>query len=344
MKKITILFLLSFCSLLGQTKHQNSLDAIFDDLEKAGQAMGGISIYEDGKEVYQKSFGFAIIDQKIKSTSTTQYRIGSVTKMYTAAIIIQLIEEGKLKQDTPLNTFFPKLPNAEKITVKNLLKHQSGLFNITEDEDFTTWMIKPQSRVKMIHRMTKNGVIFEPGTDTAYCNTNYILLAYIAEDIEDTSFHDIVDDRLVRPLELKLTRIGTDPPKGAQEAVSYQRIDDQWEVVTDYTDMSAPGGAGAIISTPSDVNLFTTALYKGKLMSQASYQQMTDVSTGMGMGLGGMPIMGMQAYGMSGQIDGFRSLSIFFPEKGVSMTIVTNAYETSLQEIMMKVLQTYFKK
>ena len=264
--------------------------------------------------------------------------------MYTATIIIQLIEEGKLKLDTPANTFFPELPNGEKITIKNLLKHQSGLFNITEDEDFTTWMVKPQSRPKMIGRMVKNGIIFEPGTDTSYCNTNYILLAYIAEDIEDAPFHDIVQDRLVRPLELKLTRIGTDRPKGAQEAVSYQRIDDQWKVVTDYTDMSAPGGAGAIISAPADVNQFTTALYKGRLMSQASYQQMTDVSTGMGMGLGGMPIMGIQAYGMSGQIDGFKSLSIFFPEKEVSITIVSNAYETSLQEIMMQVLQTYFGK
>ena len=344
MKKITILFLLSFCSLLGQTEHQHSLDAIFDDLEKAEQAMGGISIYEDGKEVYQKSFGFANIEQKIKSTPTTEYRIGSVTKMYTAAIIIQLIEEGKLKLDTPANTFFPELPNGEKITIRNLLKHQSGLFNITEDEDFTTWMIQPQSRPKMIGRMVKNGVIFEPGTDTSYCNTNYILLAYIAEDIEKTSFHDIVQARLVRPLELKLTRIGTESPKGAQEAVSYQRIDDQWEVVTDYTDMSAPGGAGAIVSTPSDVNVFTTALYKGMLMSQASYQQMTDVSSGMGMGLGGAPIMEMQGYGMSGQIDGFKSLAIFFPEKEVSITIVSNAYETSLQEIMMQVLQTYFGK
>ncbi len=344
MKKITMLFLLSFYALLGQTKSPNSLDAIFDDLEKAEKAMGGISIYEDGKEVYQKSFGFANIDQKIKSTSTTQYRIGSVTKMYTAAIIIQLIEEGKLQLNTPLQTFFPKLPNGEKITIKNLLKHQSGLFNITEDDDFTTWMVQPQSRVKMIERMVKNGVIFEPGADTSYCNTNYILLAYIAEDVEDASFYDIVQDRLVEPLKLKLTRIGTESPKGVQEAVSYQRIDDQWEVVTDYTDMSAPGGAGAIISTPSDVNLFTTALYKGKLMSQTSYQQMTDVSTGMGMGLGGAPIMDMQGYGMSGQIDGFKSLAIFFPEKKVSITIVSNAYETSLQEIMMQVLQAYFEK
>jgi len=343
MKKITFLFLISFGSLLSQTKQQDSLDAIFNDLEKSELAMGGISIYEAGKEVYQKSFGFANIEQSVKSTSTTQYRIGSVTKMYTATIIIQLIEEGKLTLETPISTFFPVLPNGSKITVKNLLKHQSGLFNITEDEDFTTWMLKPQSRVKMIDRMVKNGVVFEPGTDTVYSNTNYILLAYIAEDMEARPFHDIVQDRVVRPLDLKRTRIGIESPKGVQEAVSYHRIEDQWKVVTDYTDMSAPGGAGAIVSTPSDVSLFTTALYQGKLISQASYQQMIDVSTGMGMGLGGGPIMEMQGYGMSGQIDGFKSMAIFFPEKEVSITIVSNAYETSLQEIMMQVLQVYFK-
>lgn len=343
MKKITLLFLLVFYSIIGQNQDQSELDAIFDTLETTAQGMGGISIYEEGKEVYQKSFGYANIDQKIKGTKTTQYRIGSVTKMYTAAIIIQLVEEGKLHMDTPLSTFFPKLPNASKITIKNLLKHQSGLFNITEDEHFTTWMYKPQTRVKMIKRMADNGVIFEPGTDTSYCNTNYILLAYVSEEATGKSLYDMIQDRLVTPLKLDITRIGTDMPQGTQEAVSYQRVDEDWEMVSQYTDMSAPTGAGAIISTPSEVNIFTNALYTGTLMSQTSYEQMTDVSTGMGMGLGGAPIMGMKGYGMSGQIDGFKSLAIFFPEKKVSITLVANAYDGSLQEIMMRVLQTYFK-
>lgn len=342
MKKITFLFLLSFYSLFGQIHQQDKLDVIFNSLETADQAMGGISIYESGKEVYQKSFGYANREQEIASKSTTQYRIGSVTKMYTSIIIIQLAEEGKLTMDTTLNTFFPKLPNASKITIKNLLKHQSGLFNITEDEDFTTWMLQPQSKVKMMDRMIKNGVIFEPGTDTSYCNTNYILLAYIAEEVTGKNFYTIVQDRLVKPLELKRTRVGTEMPKGEEEAVSYHRANEEWELVTQYTDMSAPTGAGAIISIPSEVNMFTTAIYEGDLISKSSYEQMTDVSTGMGMGLGGMPIMGMQAYGMSGQIDGFKSLAIFFPEQKTSMTILANGYETSLQEVMMQVLQAYF--
>lgn len=343
MKKITILFLLSFCSIIGQNKNQSELDTIFKTLETTAQGMGGISIYENGKEVYQKSFGYANIDQKIKGNNVTQYRIGSVTKMYTATIIIQLVEEGKLQMDTPLSTFFPKLPNASKITIKNLLKHQSGLFNITEDEHFTTWMYEPQTRVKMIDRMANHSIIFEPGSDTSYCNTNYILLAYVAEEVTGKSLYDIVQDRLVKPLQLDITRIGTDMPQGNQEAVSYQRVDETWELVSQYTDMSAPTGAGAIISTPSEVNVFTNALYTGALISQTSYEHMTDVSSGMGMGLGGAPIMNMQGYGMSGQIDGFKSLAIFFPDKKVSITLVANAYDGSLQEIMMRVLQTYFK-
>ncbi|WP_299678567.1 serine hydrolase domain-containing protein [uncultured Dokdonia sp.] len=343
MKNITLLFLLSFCPLVAQVQQEDQLDAIFETLDTTKKAMGGISIYKDGKEVYQKSFGYANIAQENKSIATTKYRIGSVTKMYTATIIIQLIEEGKLQIDTPLSAFFPKLPNASSITIKNLLKHQSGLFNITEDEDFSTWMLMPQSRVSMLGRMVKNGVIFDPGTDTSYCNTNYILLGYIAEDITGKSFNDIVEARIITPLQLERTFVGVDSPKSKEEAISYQWSDNQWEVVTAYTDMSAPGGAGAIVSTPSEVNMFTTGLYTGRLISQTSYQQMTDVSTGMGMGLGGMPVMGMQAYGMSGQIDGFKSLAIFFPEQETSMTLVSNAYASSLQEIMMQVLQVYFK-
>ncbi|WP_299766599.1 serine hydrolase domain-containing protein [uncultured Dokdonia sp.] len=343
MNKLTILFLFSFCTLIAQTNQHNQLDAIFETLETTGKGMGGISIYQEGKEVYQKSFGYANIEQKIKATATTQYRIGSVTKMYTAVVIIQLIEEGKLQFDTPLSAFFPKLPNASTITIKNLLKHQSGLFNITEDKNFETWMFQPQSRGKMLDRMVANGVVFDPGTDTSYCNTNYILLGYIAEDITGQSFHDIIQEKVVVPLQLKRTRVGVDRPKSTEEAVSHERMDDHWEVVTQYTDMSAPMGAGAIVSTPLEVNMFTKALYTSTLISQDSYQQMTDVSTGMGMGLGGGDIMDMQGFGMSGQIDGFKSLAIFFPEQKIAITLLSNAYESSLQEIMMQVLQTYFK-
>jgi CubicO group peptidase (beta-lactamase class C family) len=343
LRLLTILFYLLWSLITkGQTTSTEKLDAIIETVETEQQGMGSISIFKEGKEVYQKTFGVTNIETKTKADASTVYRIGSVTKMYTAAIIIQMVEENKLKLDAPLSAFFPEIPNASKITIENLLKHQSGLFNVTEDAAFSTWMFQPQSRVKMLERVVKNGSIFEPGTSTTYCNTNFILLSYIAEEIDGEGFDAIVLNRISKRLGLAKTKYGVTINPTHNEALSHALNDGNWEVVTDYTHMSAPMGAGALVATVSEVNAFTTALYMGNLMTKSSFEKMTDVSSGMGMGLGGAPILGMKGFGMSGQIDGFKSLAIFFPEQKVSMSILSNGYNGSLQTLMMPVVQSFF--
>lgn len=343
LRLLTILFYLLWSLIAkGQTTTTEKVDAIIQKVEAEKQGMGSISIFKEGTEVYQNTFGLANIATKANSNAATVYRIGSVTKMYTAAIIIQMIEENKLKLTDPLSTFFPDLPNAEIITIQNLLKHQSGLFNITDDDQFSTWIHQPQNRVKMLERVVKNGTVFEPGTDTGYCNTNYIILSYIAEEIDGKDFDEIVLNRISKRLGLEKTKFGAAVNPANNEAVAHSLNDGSWEVVEEYTHMSAPLGAGALVATVSEVNAFTTALYMGDIISKPSFEKMTDVSSGMGMGLGGAPIMGMQGYGMSGQIDGFKSLAIFFPAQKISMTILSNGFDGSLQQLMMPVIQSYF--
>jgi len=340
-KLLTILFFLSTYVIYGQSDVHATLNTFFETIEADKQGSGNVSVFLKGKEVYKKSFGFADWKKQIKHNENTIFRVGSVTKMYTAAIIVQMMEEGKLSLNDPLAKYFPELPNAEKITIANLLKHQSGLRDVTMDENFTTWMLEPQTSKKMIKRMIKNGVIFEPGTDTGYCNTNFVLLSYIAEKLDSKTFYEVVNTRIVRPLKLEKTAIGGAINAGNNEALSHRLEGENWETVNEYTDMSAPYGAGAIVSTASEVNVFTHALFKANLVSKDSLEKMCDVSSGMGMGFGGREMEGVQFYGMSGQIDGFKSFAIVIPEREMCITILTNGFEGSPQDAVLKIAQTF---
>src|SRR5690606_31512331 len=133
MKKISLfaLFVLIVQVSHAQTPNIKLLDSLFQYIEANDKNMGSVSVYKDGKEIYQKTIGYASISDQVKANAKTKYRIGSVSKTFTAAIIMQLVDQGKLTLDTRLKQFFPQIPNAEKITIEHLLRHESGLFNFT---------------------------------------------------------------------------------------------------------------------------------------------------------------------------------------------------------------------
>lgn len=341
MIKLTAVFLFCFGTLIAQDQKVIRLDSLFHSLEANQMAMGGISIYVEGKEVYQKSFGHADISNRMKGDRSTQYRIGSITKTFTATLILQLVDEQKLSLDTMLSSFFPQIPNAHKITIEALLKHRSGLFNITDAPDVTEWIRHPQTREQMLDRFVKHGVIFEPNERSEYANTNYILLSYIAEEIEGKSFSDLLAARITRPLELDRTAYGKVIETQNNEALSYFFEDSQW-VTASETHLSAPMGAGALVSTPTQLNRFYEHLFNGNLVSKTALAQMKDQSTGMGMGLMDFPVMGMEGYGHFGGIDGFQSVAVYFPKKQMSFTIGLNGNKETIQSILLPVFEIWF--
>jgi D-alanyl-D-alanine carboxypeptidase len=341
-RKIIIIALLVSCGSNAQTINKTRLDSLFMLIETKNKGMGSFSISKEGKEIYHKSIGYSDIANDAKNNKTTKYRIGSITKTFTATIIAKLVEEGKLHFSTTLNTFFPKIPNAKKITIDNLLRHQSGLFNITEQENFASWIITPKSREQMLERFIKNGTIFEPGKETKYSNTNFILLSYIAEDIEHKSFSEILESRIIKPLKLQRTEYGKKINPQNNEALSYFEEDSEWQLIQNHTDMSGPMGAGAIVSTASELNVFYENLFSGKLVTEKSLAQMTDTSTRMGMGLDGNVLHDKQIYGHNGGIDGFRSLSIYMPEEKLAITYIGNGVVMSPKSCILAALKIYF--
>lgn len=148
--------------------------------------MGSLTISINGKIQYQRTVGYAFrdVDTTIPATVRTKYRIGSVSKLFTAVMVFQLIDEGKLRLDQKLAAYFPELPNAAKITLGHLLNHRSGLHNYTaEDTHFQEWMDQPKTQAELLRVIASKAPDFEPGAKAEYCNTNYLLLSYIIEKV-----------------------------------------------------------------------------------------------------------------------------------------------------------------
>jgi len=340
MRKIIFLatFILSGFLVNAQSLYNvEKLDSLFNIINSNELAMGSISIFSNGEEVYQRSMGYSNLEKASEANASTKYRIGSITKTFTAVVIMQLIEEGKLEMSTLLMEFFPQIPNADKITVQHLLRHQSGLYNITDDEDFRTWMLKPQSREEMLSRIKKNGIDFEPGERSEYSNTNYLLLTYIAEDIEDKRYADIVKERIIDKLNLPNTFYGGKIDPEDNQAVSYVKSENGWDLALE-TDMSVPVGAGALVSTPEDLNTFFYNLFEGNLVSENSLQTMKITNDGTGIGLMKLPLPEIEVYGHGGGIDGFSSIVVHFPKEKISAAYTANGSDYPMINLLLDLI------
>lgn len=224
--KIVFAFLLLALVAFSQERvntdfDKDKMDRLFSVIEENEKGMGSISIFANGNAVYENAFGYANIAQEIPANPRTKYRIGSISKTFTATIIMQLVQEGDLQMEAKLSEFFPEVINADKITLEQLLKHRSGIFNFTNAEDYQSYMEQPASREELLKKIVSYGSVFEPGEKTEYSNTNYVLLSLIAEKIEGKDFGDLLKERICLPCELNDTYYGAEISEERNEARSY---------------------------------------------------------------------------------------------------------------------------
>jgi D-alanyl-D-alanine carboxypeptidase len=210
--------------------------------------MGTVLIIRNDTLVYNRSIGYGFFSDAKKEllSEKSRYRIGSITKNFTAIMIFQLIEEHKLALSTPLSVYFPQIPNSTKITISNLLSHRSGLYNYTNNWDSSRF--NPQTHEQMLKIIASKKVDFEPDTKTAYSNSNYLLLGYIIEKICECTYAEVVKKRITSKIGLLNTYYGGKVNTNNQEVYSYQWVQETWKQQPE-TDMSAAGGAGAMVST-----------------------------------------------------------------------------------------------
>lgn len=344
---IKVLFaaiLLLALSLKGnaQALDKAKLDLLFDRLLEKNKGMGSITIAKDGKVLYSRSFGYGqITETGMKPlTGDSKYRIASITKTYTATMIFQLAEEGKLKLADHLDQFFPQIPNAGKITIAHILSHRSGIpdFNVEAG-----WRSQSRTHEEVVAAIANGKPLFEPDTRHAYSNTGYVLLGYILEKVEGKPYQEVLRQRITAKIGLRNTYLGTgNTNTDNNESLSYRYLG-AWKEAPEI-DLSIPAGAGAIISTPADMCTFIQALFDGKLISKSSLDQMTTLRDGEGMGMESFSFAGHTLYGHTGGSNVSGSWLAYEPVEKLALAYTTNAKIYPVKDIIAGVFDIYWNK
>ena len=319
------------------------LDSLLTTLAAHDKLMGSVTLSHAGQVVYQRAFGFQQLAPAIPATPTTHYLIGSATKMFTAVLIFQLVEEKKLTLATPLATFFPQLPHARRITIDHLLHHRSGLYNFTTDSAWVSGRLRIQQPAQLLRLIGQGPPAFAPGTQAAYNNSGYVLLGYIIERITKHSYAQAVHERIGRKVGLRDTYGGSVLTPARQEAYAYQISPTGWRHVPSEA-MGYVGGAGVLESTPTDLTRFLEALFRGRLVSAASLRRMQTIREGYGRGLFARPFADHAGYGHTGGINGFVTLATYFPAEQLAVALCSNAQNYSPQETLAGILSLYFQQ
>lgn len=333
------IFLGFFALIFGFTNAQNlnkaSLDSLFTYLNDENLGSGAVSILQDGKEIYANAFGWKSINPNQKNDTETKFRIGSISKTYTATLFLKLVEEGKISLDTKLDQFYPKVSNASQINMRDLLQHRSGIFNITNEKDYLEWNTKTMSKDQLLTKIYQHPSNFEPNSQFEYSNSNYILLTFIIEDLTKKSFEAALDHYILKPLNLQNTKVGTQINLQNNEAESFNYQNNELRKQPE-TNMSIPLGAGSVVANAKDVNLFFYALFTGKIINSESLKEMTKIRDSFGLGLVEMPYNDKKGFGHTGGIDGFSSVS--FVLDNVYYTVLQNSDEVSTNSILLNLL------
>ncbi|WP_343306778.1 serine hydrolase domain-containing protein [Chitinophaga niabensis] len=342
MKKILFFLILSNAAL-AQLPQKAKLDQYFDRLAEKNKAMGNISIAKDGKVLYTRSIGYGQVNVK-PLTVENRFRIGSITKMFTTAMIFQLIEEGKLQLTDTLDKFFPQIPNAGKITMAQILGHRSGITNAkrtqTPQDNVNTL---PITKDEMLTLITNGKPDFEPGTKHGYSNAGYLVLGLILEKVTGKPYAENLEKRITGRIGLKDTYMAIgNIDVNKKEALSYMYLSG-WKQMPE-THPSMLFSAGAIMSTPNDLNKFILALFEGKIISKESLGQMKTMSEGEGMGMEPFSFAGKTFYGHTGGVDNYGAWLAYLPEEKLAVAYTTNAKVTPVKDIVSGVIDIYYDK
>ncbi len=264
---------------LALTKEKKAaLDDYLNYLEAENQLIGTISIAKNGQEIYGRHFGQGnLLDKTIDPTQLV-YQIGSITKLFTAVLIGQLVEQKKLHYGDLLQDYFPNMPNADKITLSQLLNHTSGLKDfVVKDDSLSEWLFEPVLEAEIIEQIVKNGVAFEPGEGLRYSNGAYYLLAKIVEQTYKKPYKQAINQQILTPLKLSRTHSIATTDSYQNIAQPYEKLD-EWTVVKDFYFPNVVG-VGDMLSTPQELNRFIHALFENKLLQKATLETMLPVKS-----------------------------------------------------------------
>jgi CubicO group peptidase (beta-lactamase class C family) len=315
-------------------------DAYFAELARQGKFSGSILIAKNGKTEFAKGYGLANVEWQVPNTADTVFRIGSITKQFTAVAILQLAEQGKLKLEDPACDYLPACPEPWKaVTIHQLVSNTSGIPNFTNEAGYQKIQVLPSRYDEQVKLVWNKPLDFAPGTKFGYSNTGFLLLGKVIEKAAGMSMEEYFAEKLFAPAGMKATRI-EQPGQVIPRLATGYRGNGGRPSRASYIDMRIPGAAGAAVSTVEDLLAWDNALAQNKLIRAESRQKMvTPVQGSYGYGTIAAPVMGKATVGHNGGIDGFASTYLRFIEDGTVAVALMNQEDAAMPEILQGLAQ-----
>jgi len=301
------------------------MDRIIQSHVDSKQFMGSVLVAQGGKVLLNNGYGSANLEWDIPDSPQTKFRLGSLTKQFTAAAILLLEERGKLRTDDLVAKYLPDAPASwAKITLANLLTHTSGIPNFTSFPDYSTTEATPTTPEQLVGRFRDKPLSFQPGEKWEYSNSGYVLLGYLLEKIGGQRYQDFVRDNLFAPL--GMTESGYD----SRAAIILHRAAGyspgaNGPVNAGYIDMSIPFSAGALYSTTEDLWRWEQGLFGGKVLTTASLKKMTTpFKNDYAYGLAVRTTHGYTVLEHGGGIEGFNTQLAYDPDGKLAVIVLGN--------------------
>ncbi len=320
---------------LGQGTER--MDQVVRSYVPGGKFMGSVLVARGGEVLFDRSYGSADLEWNIPDSPETKFRLGSLTKQFTAACVLLLEERGKLKTSDPVSKLMPDAPAAwREVTIYNLLTHTSGIPNFTSFPEYRKLEPFPMTPEQIVATFRDRPLDFPPGTKMSYSNSGYILLGYLIEKAAGEPYGEFLQKNILTPLGMKDTGLDSNAVILARRAEGYVNKGGQMDHAG-YINMTIPYSAGAMYSTTHDLLRWEEALYGGKLLKPESLKKMTTPFLDhYGFGIFVEEKDGRKVYSHGGGIEGFNTYLAYYPADRLAVVVLSNVNGTAPQEIGVK--------
>lgn len=313
------------------------LDAVLASYAADRRYFGAALIAIDGQPVLRKGYGFADPILQVANTPETGYQIASITKTFTAALIMQLRDEGKLSLDDPAATWLTGYPNLEQdgvqITVRHLLSHTSGVIDFLSLYDLENPASFPPDLGALLDDIKQQPLLSTPGSEFHYSNSGYLYLGQIVRAITSQSWEKALAERITQPLGLSHTWL-TPPADPGPQAIGYLPVRGILFPVSHYGRVDLAEAAGGLTSTIDDLLAWDQALWSGKVVSMATLNEMQEpVLDDYGLGLEHARLDNLPAIGHFGQTVGFRTVYERIPELNATVIVLSNRQDLEIGQL-----------
>ena len=326
---LAVLWLLAAAGGAAQTapapESVAQVDEYLSGLAKENRFSGAVLLARDGRVLLSKGYGMANLELDVPNTPQTRFRLGSITKQFTAAAVMLLQEQGKLSVQDPVCKYVENCPAAwQPVTIHHLLTHTSGIPNFTSFPDYQKTMALPTTIPETLARFRDKPLEFTPGERYNYSNSGYVLLGHVIEKASGKSYGAFLREHVFAPLGMANTGAEVPGEIVKRRAAGYT-VGPKGFANASHLDMTIPHAAGALYSTVEDLYIWDQALYGGKLLTQKSLDAMlAPVKDGYGYGLGVGEQFSLARVAHGGGINGFNTFMVRFPEARAVVIILSN--------------------